>query len=538
MAASETFPVLTEKQIALFREHGEEVEVKKGTVLIEHGTRHYDFFIVLGGCIEIQDPSRGGALIADHRKFEFSGDTDILSDRSAVFRAVAGTDSTYLRVPNKHLKSIIAKYSDISDKLLRAFFLRRNQLLNETRGGIQLIGSRFSQHTYNIRNFLSKNQVRHQWIDLEKDQAATEILQGLGIPAGETPIVIDNAGNVYRNPTISRIAECLGLSTGWEKERYDLLVVGAGPGGLAASVYGASEGLSVLTIDSVGPGGQAGKSSKIENYLGFPSGLSGSDLANRAYLQAQKFGCTISVPHQARRLEFQDNHYVLQTVDDLEFRASSVIIATGADYRNLPLENNEKFEGNGIYYSATAMQAETCRDEVVGIVGGGNSAGQAALFLADYATEVHMVLRSNNLGKSMSDYLVQRIKACDNIRVHYQSHVSRLEGNSHLEAFDITTESGETQHMTSSHLFIFIGARPCTDWVGHLIATDPRGFILTGADIQASSLDGYQPQSLETSMPGLFAVGDVRSGSTKRVASAVGEGSVAVSMVHKFLGAV
>lgn len=536
MENRETFPKLSSAQIEILKDYGTEVAWKKGAVIIPQGTKNYDFFVVLEGCIEILDSGKAGELIAAHKPGEFSGDTDILSNRAAVFQARAGKDSRGIQIANSRLREVIGKYPDINDKLLQAFFLRRSQLLQERKGGIRLIGSRYSQNTYSIRNFLSKNHILHTWIDIESDSSATDILKGLEIEKEDTPILIDSLGNVYRNPTLSKLAECLGLTSGWDKDRYDLLVVGAGPGGLAASVYGASEGLSVITIDAVGPGGQAGKSSKIENYLGFPSGLSGSELANRAYLQAQKFGCVVSVPHKAVRLDLKPNFFELLTDDEKIIRASSVVIATGADYRNLPLEHNERFEGNGIYYSANAMQAETCLGEVVGIVGGGNSAGQAALFLADYASEVHMILRSNNLGKSMSDYLVQRIVASPNIRVHYEAAVTALAGENHLESYEITHKDGSKSLLSSSNLFIFIGARPCTEWVKHLITTDVNGFVRTGSEIQATALDAFEPQPLETSIPGLFAVGDVRSGSTKRVASAVGEGSVAVSMVHRFLG--
>lgn len=536
MESDSLFPELTEQQLEILKEFGEEISVKKGEIIIKEGDKHYPFYAVIEGCIEIQDPANNYKEIVSHKENHFSGDVDMLSERAAIFQAIAGSDSRYIKLEDIQLRKVIANYSDISDKLLQAFFLRRSSILEKGQGrSVKLIGSKFSKNTYTIRNFLSKNHMRYDWTDVETDPESEMMLRNLNISIDDLPVLISSDGSVYRNPDIETIATCVGLSSGWDKDRYDLLVVGAGPGGLAASVYGASEGLSVITIDEIGPGGQAGKSSKIENYLGFPTGLSGSELAQRAYIQAQKFGCVISVPYKAERLEKHDHYFTLKTSHNKEINASSVIIATGANYKNLPLENNEKFEGNGIYYAATAMQAEVCRGEEIGIVGGGNSAGQAALFLADYTKHVHMVLRSDNLGKSMSDYLVQRIKACDNIEIHYKSEITKLTGKEHLESFDLTNSENSVQTIVSTNLFIFIGAHPCTEWVSHLVETDKKGFVLTGRDHRSKNNYGEVPQRLETKVPGLFAVGDVRSGSTKRVASAVGEGSMAVSMVHQFL---
>ena len=327
----------------------------------------------------------------------------------------------------------------------------------------------------------------------------------------------------------------------FEDKVFDVLVIGAGPAGLAASVYAASEGLNVVTIDSRSPGGQAGKSSKIENYLGFPTGISGSDLANRAYVQAQKFGCNISIPHKAERVEHTGTHFILHATNDKVIKTKAIIAATGANYRQLPLDNIEKYEGSGVYYSATGMNASACKNELVGVVGGGNSAGQAALFLADHAKEVHVILRGNDLGAKMSDYLVQRIIAAENIFVHLDTQVVELLGEHHLEALTLENKSDERTGKNITNLFTFIGAKPCTDWLKSIVVTDDRGFICTGPGIRPEEqlrcaiYSQREPQSLETSLPGFFAVGDVRKGSVKRVASAVGEGSMCVSQVHQFL---
>jgi thioredoxin reductase (NADPH) len=348
------------------------------------------------------------------------------------------------------------------------------------------------------------------------------------------------SGELYKNPSLAELARLTGVLMDFGDDIYDVLVVGAGPSGLAASVYAASEGLSVVTIDGNAPGGQAGKSSKIENYLGFPTGISGNDLANKAYLQAQKFGCNISIPHEAEQVEYNGDYFTLSASNNKKIKARSIIAATGAEYRRLPIENIEKFEGSGVFYSATGMNASACKNELVGVVGGGNSAGQAALFLADHAAEVHVIIRGDDLGSKMSDYLVQRIFSSPNIIVHKKSNVVQLNGTHHLQSLVLETE-GETQTIGISNLFTFIGARPCSEWLHQIVAMDNKGFIYTGPDvleaamIKCSIFDQRKPQSLEASIPGFFAVGDVRKGSVKRVASAVGEGSMAISQIHQYL---
>ena len=352
--------------------------------------------------------------------------------------------------------------------------------------------------------------------------------------------MIDSQNEISIRPSIDEIGECSGVRLILDDEIYDVLVIGAGPAGLAASVYASSEGLKVLTIDSSSPGGQAGKSSKIENYLGFPTGISGRDLANNGYIQAQKFGCTISVPHKVESIKRTGGIYEIDASNTSPLKAKTVIAATGDAYRRLPLDEIEKFEGAGIYYSATSMHANMCKQSEIGIVGGGNSAGQAALFLANYAKKVYVIIRNEHLGAKMSDYLVQRIIACENIEVLTNSNVVKVDGDTYLEKVEIQRNESLVEN-NIMYLFTFVGAKPCTEWLNNIIDTDEKGFAHTGLNICDYALNNEteftkrKPYTFETSLPGLFAVGDVRSGSVKRVASAVGEGSIVVSDIHKFL---
>ncbi|WKX77764.1 NAD(P)/FAD-dependent oxidoreductase [Zobellia laminariae] len=467
----------------------------------------------------------------------------MLSDRGAQFRAIAKAGSKLIRVSPAKLKEAIAQHSNLSDILLNAFLQRQDAILNEFVGGIKLVGSGNSKEAYAIRDFMDKNYIWYNFLDVDKSSEANDLLKGFDLSNKDLPLMICNGGQLHMKPSLDEVARFSGVLMDFEDKVFDLLVIGAGPSGLAASVYAASEGLSVVTIDSNAPyGGKAGKSSKIENYLGFPTGISGRDLANRAYVQAQKFGCNISIPHRAEKIEHTGTHFVLSATNGKVIKAKSLMAATGANYRQLPIENINKYEGSGVYYSATGMNASACKSELVGVVGGGNSAGQAALFLADYAKEVHVVLRGGDLGSKMSDYLVQRIVAAPNIHVQLNSEVTELHGDHHLESLVLENSDGEKTEMNITNLFTFIGAKPCTEWLVGIVATDEKGFVCTGPGIDEEELymcDIYtkrKPQSLETSIPYFFAVGDVRKGSVKRVASAVGEGSMAVSQVHQFLG--
>ncbi|WP_222982175.1 FAD-dependent oxidoreductase [Flagellimonas meishanensis] len=534
------FPELTSRQIATLKEYGVIESYGEPTRIFTLGDLQYDFFVVMAGEVTIEDPYNDDKLIVAHQKNEFTGDSGMLSNRGAQFHAVAQPNTCVLRITPKRLKEAIAKHSDISDVLLNAFLLRQETVLSEFVGGIKLVGSGTSKETYAIRDFMEKNHLWYNFFDVDTSEEARELLKNFGLTSNDLPILINSDAKVCQNPSLEELARYSGVLMDFEDKVFDLLVIGAGPAGLAASVYAASEGLSVVTIDSKAPGGQAGKSSKIENYLGFPTGISGSDLANRAYVQAQKFGCNISIPHKAESIEHAGSHFIVKATNKT-IRTRAVMAATGANYRQLPVDNIEKYEGSGVFYSATGMNAAACKNELVGVIGGGNSAGQAALFLADHAKEVHVILRGGDLGAKMSDYLVQRIEAAENIFVHLYAEVVELKGRYYLES--VVLRKGDEEHVEKSitNLFTFIGAKPCTEWLQGLVETDERGFICTGPGIKEEKLHACdifrerKPQSLETSIPGFFAVGDVRKGSVKRVASAVGEGSMAVSQVHQFL---
>ncbi len=536
------FPELTQRQISILKESGTIESFEEDTRVFSLGDLQYDFFVVLDGEISIEDPTNDNSVIVAHQKNEFSGDSGMLSNRSAQFHAIAKSGTTLLRLTPLQLRRAITQHSDISDLLLNAFLLRQQTVLSEFTGGIKLVGSGNSREAYAIRDFMEKNHIWYNFLDVDTSDEAKGLLLNFNLSESDLPILITSDSKVCKNPSLDSVARNSGVLMDFEDKVFDLLVIGAGPSGLAASVYAASEGLEVVTIDSNAPGGQAGKSSKIENYLGFPTGISGTDLANKAYVQAQKFGCNISIPHRAKSIEHTGEHFVLSATNGKVIKSKALMAATGASYSRLPLKNIEKYEGSGVYYSATGMNASSCKDEIVGVVGGGNSAGQAALFLADHAKEVHVILRGGNLGAKMSDYLVQRIEAAPNIFVHLFTQVVELIGKHHLESVLLETKDGEKTEKSITNLFTFIGAKPGTDWLKGLVVTDEKGFICTGPGIKDEELStctifrNRKPQSLETSMPGFFAVGDVRKGSVKRVASAVGEGSMAISQVHEFLG--
>lgn len=534
------FPRLDDQQLQYLMTFGKKVSFSKDDIIINLGDRNYDLFIVLEGRINILDTYDNNKLITCHGSGEFTGDSDILSDRAAMFRAVAKTNGKALRIPNSNLKKILEENSELNDLFVKVFIMRRADVLKNHAGGYTLVGSRYSGEAYRIREFFSKNHIRFTWLDLEKDKESSQILHRLNIAIEDTPIVIDPDGNIYKNPSLEEIALYTGLSAIELRDRYDVLIVGAGPAGLASSVYGASEGLSVITIDQIGPGGQAGNSSLIENYLGFPTGLSGAELANRAYLQAQKFGCTISVPFQAKKLHYHGNYFELELSNGKSIKATSVIAATGANYRSLNVPGIEKFQGNGIYYGATHNEAKNCQAEEVIVIGGGNSAGQAALFLSSCASKVHLHIRGESLEKSMSTYLIRRIENNPNIELHKNEELVNVEGGKAIERVEFrNNKTNQKRMMDIGHVFLFIGAEPANEWLSHLVCTDNKGFVLIGNDLNQSNLRDWKlnrmPFPLETCIPGLFVVGDLRSGSAKRVASAVGEGSMAISYVHQIL---
>ncbi|MGC1472130.1 MAG: FAD-dependent oxidoreductase [Psychroserpens sp.] len=533
------FPELSHEQVSRLKAFGTIEDYEKPTKVFALGDNLYDFFVILKGAILIEDPYNNTTIVT-HGKYEFSGDSGMLSNRSAQFHAITVDDTTLLRIKPNRLKEAIAKHSDISDMLLNAFLLRQQTVLTEISGGIKLVGSGKTNATYKILDFLEKNHIWHSFLDTDTEKEALQLLKNFDLSEGDLPILINSDSKICRQPNIDELARYSGVLMDFEDKTFDVLVIGAGPAGLAASVYAASEGLSVVTIDSEAPGGQAGKSSKIENYLGFPTGISGGDLANRAYIQAQKFGCNISIPHRAKSLEYHDGHFTVCATNDKIIKSKSIIVATGAAYRRLPIANIAEYEGSGIYYSATGMDVSNCLDQPVAIVGGGNSAGQAAMFLSKSAQNVYILIRGDNLGAKMSDYLVQRLEAAENIHILNHTEIIKLHGEHHLDAITISSE-GKQRDMSISNVFSFIGAQPNTSWMADLVATDDKGFIYTGASLKPHNLtkcDIYssrEPQSLESSIPGIFTVGDARHGSVKRVASAVGEGSMAVSQVHQYL---
>lgn len=533
------FPELTNVQVEKLKKYGEIEFYKEPTVVLDFGDQHYDFFVVLSGGIRIIDPDKKADSITIHGRHQFSGSSSILSHRVVGVCGETLENTQLIRISPEKLKSAIAKFSDISDVLLNAFLQREDALKNNVQG-IKLIGSEHSNETYAIRDFMDKNDIWYNFIDSDKEDGLVKMLDTFNLKESDLPVLINSQNEISVRPSIDEIGTCTGVRLQLDDDVYDVLVVGAGPAGLAASVYAASEGLKVLTIDSNSPGGQAGKSSKIENYLGFPTGISGRDLANNGYIQAQKFGCTISVPHRVEGIERKEGYYEIKSNNTSTLKARTVIAATGAAYRRLPLEGIEKFEGSGIYYSATSMHANMCKNSEIGIVGGGNSAGQAALFLANYAHKIYVIIRNEDIGAKMSDYLVQRIIACENIEVLTSSNVVKVEGDTYLEEVEIKQNETFVEN-NINYLFTFVGAKPCTEWLDNIIDTDEKGFVHTGLTICDNALsceaeyEHRKPYSFETSQPGLFAVGDVRSGSVKRVASAVGEGSIVVSDIHKFL---
>jgi thioredoxin reductase (NADPH) len=434
---------------------------------------------------------------------------------------------------------------DIGEIVLKAFLTRRTLLLSDGFEGIKIVGSRFSPDAHRLRDFAARNAIPFTWIDLESDEQAETLLRQFGVPPSATPVVIGREGRYLANPTVAQLAHCAGLEATIDpSELLDLIVVGGGPAGLAAAVYAASEGLDVLVIERVAAGGQAGTSSRIENYLGFPLGVSGPELMRNALLQAQKFGARITVPGSVQRLGIDAGARVITLDDGTKIRGKSILVATGVEYRRLDVPRLGEFEGAGVYYAATDTETKLCRNEEVVVVGAGNSAGQAIVALSRYARRVHVIARGRDLGKSMSRYLVDRVEQIDNVQIHRGAVVAALEGDGHLEAVRIRDDAGSEMRIETPALFLFIGADPHTEWLSGCVQLDKKGFVLTGAAVPLDALrgdlwraQGRTPFFLETSLPGVFAAGDVRSGSVKRCASAVGEGAMAVSFIHASLEA-
>jgi thioredoxin reductase (NADPH) len=537
------FPKLTPAQIRRIAARGRMRTVEHGEVLYEQGDSAAPFFVVVTGELEVVRPSGTiETLVTVHRSGQFSGEVGTLSGRRTLFRVRAIKPGKVIELDRQHMLVLLQSDAELGEILTRAFILRRVELVAAGVGDVVLIGSTHSADTLRIKEFLIRNGHPYSYIDLEQDPDVQNLLDSFHLAASEIPVVICRGKIVLRNPSKQQIADCLGFNESIDQTQVrDLVVIGAGPSGLAGAVYGASEGLDVLVLETSSPGGQAGSSSKIENYLGFPTGISGQELAARAYHQAQKFGAEILIA-KGTRLVCDSKPYIVEVENGARIPARTVVIATGAEYRRPPLKNLSQFEGAGVYYGATFVEAQLCIGEEVIVVGGGNSAGQAAVFLAETTKRVHMLVRSAGLAESMSRYLIRRIEETATIVLRPYSEISVFEGDDHLELVRWqNSQTGQTEEHKIRHVFVMTGADPNTSWLNGCVALDAKGFIKTGPDLSPENLSvahwpiARQPYLLETSLPGVFAVGDVRGGSIKRVASAVGEGSIAISLVHKVL---
>jgi thioredoxin reductase (NADPH) len=535
-------PVLSDVQLSVLRRYGTEQDIAPGQVLFADGDDTYDLFIVLDGQVEVIEHHghRDAAVLVSYGPLEFLGEMGLITGQRAYLSAVASAPGRVLRVPTDQVQVIMAQELDLSELILRAFLVRHSRLTYRG-SGLTLVGSRFDTDTRRLLEVLARNRLPSRWLDLESSPEAEEVLRELNVPVGDLPIVVVPGGALLRNPTSRQLLDALGLTEvhqGEQGEVCDLLVVGGGPAGLAAAVYGASEGLTTTLAEDTALGGQAGTSSRIENYLGFPAGLSGEELAARAALQAHKFGVRVKLAAEAVALESGAGTHLVRFADGETVTARSVIIATGARYNRLPLDRLSEFEGVGVYYAATQMEAQACAGGPVVIVGGGNSAGQAALFLAHVCVSVRIVIRGESLASSMSRYLIDQIERAPRIRVVARTEVVALVGDDRLEAVDLRDADGHTSTAPICGLFVFIGAKPSTRWIGGQLAEDDHGFLSTGSAIPSGALEGVDsPLFLETSRSGIFCAGDVRSGSVKRVATAIGEGSMAVRLVSERLQA-
>ena len=549
---AEMFPKLTAEQIGRIAPFARERTLAAGEILFDRGSSRVPFFVVREGAVAIVQPRiqpRGASgddpgseeLIVRHEAGGFAGEIAMLSSQPMMNRARAERPTRIMEVDHDRFRALVQTDAEIGQIILRAFILRRRALIARGTGGLVLVGSRHSSGTLRIQEFLTRNGYPYTPLDVENDPRVQGILDLFDLTVDDVPVVICGEDRILKNPTVETLAGCLGLNPVDETALRDLIVVGAGPAGLSAAVYAASEGLSVLVLESYAPGGQAGTSSRIENYLGFPTGISGRDLASRAFIQAEKFGAEISVARTAAHLGCGERPYHVR-MDSGSVPARAIVIATGAQYRKPAIPELKRFEGIGVYYGATPIEANVCGGEEVIVVGGANSAGQAAVFLAETARRVRVFVRKPGLAESMSRYLVRRLEETSNIEIHPLSEIVALEGADHLERVTWTEGPGGTKHTDAvRHVFMMVGALPNTSWLDGCIALDEKGFIKTGLDIAEEDLRRFNwplarpPYFFETSRPGVFAVGDVRSNSTKRVAAAVGEGAVCIQLVHRVL---
>lgn len=533
---------LSPQEIAELRPYGEARRHEEGEVLFDEGNREVDLCIVLSGQLDVYlfesgEKRRVGWL----EPSQFTGDVSMITGQSSLVRGEMAKAGEVLHVSQKALQRLLVERSDLSDAFVTTFIARRAWARAQGRASVVLIGFAFDRDAFAIRDLLTRHSVPHLWVEADADPKAATILEKLKLTQDDTPVLVTGSKTFLKRPSLGDVSRALGLDLLPDGASADVVVIGAGPAGLASSVYAASEGLSVVAIDAVAPGGQAGSSSKIENYLGFPSGVSGRELAERASVQAQKFGARIAAPASVQSLEKIDGDYCVSLVDGRKLKARSVVIASGAEYRKLPVTDLELYEGRGVYYGATAMEAQLCKGSSVAIVGAGNSAGQAATFLSTLCEEVHVLYRRADIRDTMSEYLVRRLEETPNILLHASSSVSALEGDGkRLRRLCIQCGDGE-EWCDTQFLFLFIGAKPCTEWLAPIVARDEDGFLKTGHDIQNIELvrAGWpldrMPTLYETNWPRVYAVGDVRSGSVKRVAAGVGEGSGVVAHIHRAL---
>jgi thioredoxin reductase (NADPH) len=535
-------PTLTPEQIDRIRSSAQLRPVQHGEVLYEPSQPDIPLFIVLEGGVSISRTGEDDKILAVREEGQSTGEMSVISGKRSLLKARVTGEGTVLELSRDKVLSLMAKDTELGDILMEAFVARRLLMIQLGEGNVVLFGTKSSARTLALREFLTRNAHPFTYVDIDTDSFATELMDKLEVRKSEIPVVYCNNRYVLRNPSIVELASCLDLNidTNSDKSVRDVLVIGAGPAGLASAVYAASEGLKTLVIEKSAPGGQAGSSSKIENYLGFPTGLSGQELANRSIAQAQKFGAQLMVAQSVVHIDSSRRPYKVILESGLKFNARTIVIATGAQYARLPVEDAEAFAGRGIYYNATHMEAQLCDSEEVVVVGGGNSAGQAAVFLAQTSTKVHLLVRSRTLSESMSQYLIGRIEAHPRIEIHYLTQVVGLSGSSHLELVEWRDDSlGVNVTRPIRHIFVMAGAAPRTDWLEDSFVLDKKGFIVTGPDL--ADQGDWQwplqraPHFLETSVPGIFAVGDARAGSVKRVASAVGEGAMAVHLVHRYL---
>lgn len=539
----QVFPKLTPAQVARVAVSGHARRVEPGEVLVEAGEHTRRFFVVTEGQVEIVRVSGPAQeVVAVCQAGQFTGEVNLLSGRPGLVRLHASEPGEVIELDRDHLLALVQTDTELSEIFLRAFILRRVELIARGVGEV-LVGSSHSPGTLRVREFLTRNGHPYSFVDVERDPDVQDLLDRFHVGVEDVPILICRGEQVLRNPSNQQVADCLGFNEAIDQTRIrDVVIIGAGPSGLAAAVYGASEGLDVLVLEMNAPGGQAGSSSKIENYLGFPTGISGQELAGRAYTQAQKFGAQIAIAKGATQLACNRKPYTIEIDDGSRTTARAVIIATGAEYRRLSVDNLSRFEGVGVYYGATFVEAQLCEGEEVIVVGGGNSAGQAAVFLAQTARRVHVLVRSGGLAETMSRYLIRRIDESPTIVLRTHTEIAALEGDEHLERVRWRdTQTGTVETHAIQHVFVMTGAVPNTRWLDGCLALDAAGFIKTGPDLSPDDLTAAhwplarRPYLLETSLLGVFAVGDVRAGNLKRVASAVGEGSNAVAFVHQVL---